>query len=288
MSEDLMKMSPEELMQYVAQLKSNNVYEGPEIEKVEKVLNAKLLNRVAGRLEGLGSGLTQLNTAIIRGVEASNTAAASNDQHARVMAGLTKWLVIAAVVQAVVALTYTVITGRLVNLSAMQLAQSQLDSNLVNRPYVDIRPVGLQCSEEADPKDPTSVFCDLFFEATNHSGQIPASEVHLKDLKIGSESRGFFTAESVPPAFDQAAIFPQSSAGVRVRFVLNRTAHLERYQRGLEELLIQIEIDYTTPKAHKSLPVHWYKADWAYTRGTFFLRHSATDKISATKETGPV
>lgn len=279
MSEDLVKMSPEELIQHVAQLKSNNVYEGPEIEKVEKVLNAKLLNRVAGRLEGLGSGLTQLNTAILRGVEASNTAAASNDQHARVMARLTKWLVIAAIGQAVVALIYTGITSRLVNLSAMQLAQSQVDSNLVNRPYVDIRPIALQCSEETDPKDPTSTFCDLFFEATNHSGQIPASEVRLKELKIGSESRGFFTAESVPPDFDQAALFPQSSAGMRVRFVLNRTAHLERYQRGLEDLLIRVEINYTTPKVSKSSPMHWYRGDWAYTRGTFFLRHSETDKV---------
>jgi hypothetical protein len=61
---DPYKMEPEALLEHMSGLVATQTHDIYQLEKGEKILNAKLLLRVAEKLGGLGDGLEQLKSSL--------------------------------------------------------------------------------------------------------------------------------------------------------------------------------------------------------------------------------
>ncbi len=282
MSKDLNDMSIEDLIAHLATLNANNIYGPPEIEKVGKFLSAKLMLRNTERLQGLGVGLGQLNQTLHKGIDSTDKAAAESREHSRTMAGLTWALVVATVVvalagvgQAIVSHRSTAETGKLVEIAGKQLTQAQLDSALVNRPYVEVQPVGLVPTNQADPKDATSSFYQLAVEITNHS-DLPAVGVSISDFSLESVSRGLITLKDIPVEAENLTVFPQRSPKVLMTFVMN-PATVSRYLKGEEDCHIYMKVTYGSANEANSGENLWYEGRWTYKGGQFFVKDSKAD-----------
>ena len=128
---DPYKMEPEVLLEHMSGLAASQSHDIYQLEKGEKILNAKLLLRVAEKLGGVVNGLEQLRSSL-------NSSATWNKIYSVVIGFLTAALAVATVVlaivgwrQAVLLGEYTLETRRLANIAADQLAQSQLVSAIV-------------------------------------------------------------------------------------------------------------------------------------------------------------
>jgi hypothetical protein len=139
MDKTLKEMTIEELINYIAERKINNIYEEPQIIKAEKILNAKLgqltnenikntnnnLESIKERLGGLGGGISQLNQALRDGIKSSEELGDKNMKHANAIKWLTVVLAIAGIWQGCLLNTYTKETQKLV-----LTTQEQLDLQL--------------------------------------------------------------------------------------------------------------------------------------------------------------
>ena len=84
---DPCKMEPEALLEHMSGLVATQSHDIYQLEKDEKILNAKLLLRVAEKLGGLGDGLEQLRSSL-------NNSATWNKVYSVVMGFLTTALVV--------------------------------------------------------------------------------------------------------------------------------------------------------------------------------------------------
>lgn len=272
---DPYKMEPEALLEHMAGLvatQTNDIYQ---LEKGEKILNAKLLLRVAESLSGLGSGLEQLRSSL-------NSSATWNKRHSWVMAGLTAMLVIGTCVlakvgwrQADLLEQYTLETQRLAEVAGEQLRQSQRVSAIVNRPYLEAQPIDLVPTGQADPKDATSFFYQLVVELTNHS-DLPAVGVSISDFRFESPSRGVFTLTDVPVEAESLTVFPRRSPKVVMTFVMNPET-VSRYLKGEEECHIRMRVAYGSTQDVRGTESLWYEGRWTYRRGQFIVNDSKAD-----------
>lgn len=292
MDKPLDEMTIAELRKYIAEKNPHDGYGKREAEQAEAVLNAKLLEQtnaglesVGNRLEGLGAGLNQLNQSLRDGIRSNETVASASSKYSKALVAATVALVVATVGlcgvgvwQAVLLRTYTTETHNLSVTAGQQLVQSRLDSALVNRPYVEIRPVEFFVSGQRDPADATSVFCSLTLEVKNYSS-IPAAEVTLSDFKLGSKSRGYLTPQNYPVSMKNLAIFPNSSFKLQMGFVMSPDYHVKRYDEGVEDYEIYLEVSYTTAKEVEVKPKHWYRCNWTYSHRRFSIQSSETDSI---------
>lgn len=171
-----------------------------------------------------------------------------------------------------------VFVGVQVKIASQQLKQSQLDSAIINRPYVEIRPVAFIVSDKRDPKDSTSVFCSLILELKNYS-DIPATNVTLEDFKVGSVSRGYLTSQNYPISFKNICLFPQSSFQLSIPFVMNPDYHISKYDMGTENYNIHFKIDYEGIKGADNKTKHQYACDWIYSRKMFSIVRNDTDLV---------
>jgi len=279
-------MTIEELEKYIVDRRMDSSEQGTEIEKAEKILNAKLLRQTNIGIESLSSGINQLNQSLRDGIDSNQNLARANIKYSKRMTYLTLTLVFATCVlalaagyQAILLKRYTSATHKLSMTAGEQLVQSQLDSALVNRPYIEIRPIDFIITEERDPADATSVFCALILQIKNYSNSIPAAEVALGDFNIGSESRGYLTPQNYPIEFKNISIFPGSVFRVRIGFVMNPDVHIKKYNKGEEDYEIYLNVTYTTVKDIEDKPKHWYKCNWIYSRGQFSINSSETDLV---------
>lgn len=279
-------MTIKELEKYIADRRMDTSDGRPEIEKAEKILNAKLLRQTNIGIEGLSSGINQLNQSLRDGIDANQNLATASITHSRRIFYLTIALVLATFAlaytgwrQAVLLKKYTSATNQLSITAGEQLVQSRLDSALVNRPYIEIRPIDFIVTEERDPADKTSVFYALILQIKNYSNSIPAAEVALGDFKIGSGSRGYLTPQNYPIEFKNISIFPGSVFRVRIGSVMNPDVHIKKYNKGEEDYEIYLNVTYTTVKDIEDKPKHWYKCNWIYSRGQFSINSSETDLV---------
>ncbi len=236
--------------------------------------------------ESLSLRINELNQSLRQGIEVNQNLTRATLKYSKRMTYLTVALVFAtlllggvAAYQASLLKGYTSATHELSVTAGKQLLQSRLDSALVNRPYVEIRPVEFVVTGEKDPADETSVFCFLTLQLRNYSNSIPAAKIALEDFKLGSESRGYLTPENYPIGLKDLAIFPGSVFKMQVSFVMNPDVHVKKYDKGEEDYEIYLKVTYTTVKDIEDKPKHWYKCNWTYSRGQLSIVDSETDLV---------
>jgi hypothetical protein len=287
------EMTIEELLEAISNHPETrgNVFE---MDKLKAFLSARLseqtgrnLTTLVNRLEGLGGGLLQVNKGIHKAIESGEQLAKEAHkqsieahQESKRMGRLTRWLVLVAAIQAIIAGISTYQAQRLTRVSQDQLEQSRLDAALVHRPYVQIRPVWFKSTNIRDPKDPGSVGYRLMLEIGNKS-ELPAAEVRLADYRIGSPSRGFMTPVTYPIDFEHITIFPKDTLALLMGFVMSPENTVRLYDEGREELEIFLRLTYQTPLEIGPRQNHWYECEWGYQRGTFSIKRSTSDFAGA-------
>lgn len=268
-------MTTEELLKAISEAPHQ---EGEEfkLKKAQSILRARLsaetdanLQRLAEKLLGLGSGLGQVNQALRDGIRSNEKLAAENQKHSRWMIALTSALVVATVISSCESL-------RLRGISANQLTQSRLDSALIYRPYVEIRPVDFRRTGVRDPKDLGSEFCELTLEVKNY-GSIPAKDVTLADFRMGSPSRGYMTPKNSPISFKGVTIFPNAPFRIVTSFVMSPENSLALYDDGKESLEIYLHLSYSAAKDVQPPASYWYKCRWSWRIRQFSIQSSEGD-----------
>lgn len=246
----------------------------------------ELLGQIRIGTESLSLRINELNQSLRQGIDANQDLTRATMKYSRRMTYLTLALFVATLVlggvaayQAYLLRSYTSATHKLSVTAGKQLIQSRLDSALVNRPYIEIRPVDFVVTGERDPADETSVLCFLTLQIKNYSNSIPAAEVALEDFKLGSGSRGYLTPENYPISLKDVAIFPGSVFKMQMSFVMNPDVHLKKYDRGEEDYEIYLKVTYTTVKDIEDKPRHWYRCNWIYSRGQLSIVNSETDLV---------
>ncbi len=275
-------MTTEELLKLISEAPHQQGEEF-KLKKAQSILRARLsaetdtnLQGLAGKLLGLGTGLGQVNQAIRDGIRSNEKLASESQKQSRWMVVLTVALVVVGALQVITAAFSGQESRRLSRIARDQLEQARLDSSLMNRPYVEVRPVNFRPTGVRDPKDLGSEFCELTLEVKNY-GPIPAKDVTLSDFKMGSPSRGFMTPENTPFNFKGITIFPNTTLRVVTSFVMSPENTLALYDNGKEVLEMYFYLNYSTAKDVQLPLLHWYKCNWSYGVRQFSIQNSESD-----------
>jgi len=270
----------EELKKYMSGLNTAYMNDRAELEKVEKILNAKLLEQTNNRLEGLSSEINQLYQSLRDGIKSNSKLTIAMVCFTAILAGATIGLVVTGIVQKNLLNQYTKETRNLGKIASEQLIQSQLDSNIINRPYVEIRPIGqIMRSGKRDPKDSGSEFCTLRIAIKNYSKTIPATNVTLEDFKIDIIGDRPLTPKNSPISLEDISLFPESEYVLIFRFVMSASI-MEECDKGEKDCHIYLKINYRGIKNTEDKLPHWYTCNWKYNRYEFSIVDSNTDLIT--------
>ena len=141
----------------------------------------------------------------------------------------------------------------------------------LNRPFVEVKIIGMMPDPQGRGEDSTQVWCNLIYEIENY-GPVPAYNVRIaqKGLRIWSKVRGEFNETAIPGL--REFIIGWLAPNARVTFpraiiYTDAKTSTEAYNAGRTPLEIEFKILYDGPKGLLFRRQYWYLCRAQYQRG---------------------
>lgn len=160
-----------------------------------------------------------------------------------------------------------------------QIAISSSNFVSLNRPFIEVKIIGMQPDPEGEGEDASQVWCALVYTIRNY-GPIPAYNVRVaKDgLKVRSAHRGEFRETAIPGltkfkigwlAPNSETIFP------RAIIYTDAKTNVEAYKQGSFPLEVNFKIQYEGPRGLLLRRRYWYQCDVNCIKGAVQIINTA-------------
>lgn len=175
-------------------------------------------------------------------------------------------------------------TGIVVSIFTMiilvfQIAISSSNFVSLNRPFVEVKIIGMQPDPDGRGEDASQVWCALVYMIRNY-GPVPAYNVHIAKggLRVRSARRGEFRETAIPglTKFKIGWLAPNSETTFpRAIIYTDAKANVESYKEGLLPLEISFKMQYDGPKGLLFRRHYWYQCDVQFIRGAVQIINTA-------------